>query len=551
MNRFLTACAFLACFVSSAFAALPDAPATPPVPPVPAPPQTPFSDEVAGRKLLFAARDFYHGAKPLDFSVKGTITNTNGPQRPPAVASTVSESVLFDGSAKRFAFSTSTVSGNRRTVRKALSDGENLIVTRFEEQTGANAAKPVREVVRFSAGDASMPRIFAAAQYAPFSQAGLFAAGREPVSPQSRIAWLQGTQKIGNAPADVVCETDFEQGKNEEVTRARRYFLDKAHRILRFEEWTTRQNAPKPARKNTPADNGVRVQYRRETYTYASGEAAKKSAAYALGLPDNYEEKPTPELPPPAAPPSQADPKAVALLSKWQESWERFLSYSAQAEVSVQTDARTEISRPVQNRQNNAVRYGQVIFRRPDARARIVQEPSDNQERRGPRTLTIVSDGKQVRGVSEGGRRGGSRTVPLDNARQLWQRINQTGYADRTGNLGGLSYVFLVPVSASDADTITYNGQASLDGGEIVNVVTLTKNTINTDKRSGEQTETVTTWRIGLDTTDNLPRLIETRRISTISGRFERDQPPITTITTRLRRVLVDKDPPPQAFVLP
>ena len=536
--------------------------AAPPVfaPPPSAPaasPQTPFSDEIAGRKLLFAARDYYQGSANLDFSVKVSVVNADGSGAAPTLARTATETVLAYPSARKISLSTETATGVRREVRKAISDGQNVVVTRFEDPAG-KTPKIVREVVRFGANDAPFSRLVNAARYAPISAGGAFAAGEDnAVSPQSRIAWLVKSETALGVPVDVVCENDAPIGKGE-VVRARRYFLDKTtHRIVRFEAWTTRQTPPRPARKNAPADNGIRLQYQNEVYTYRNGAAAAKSAAYAQNLPANYAEIPTPDLrlPPPVSA-SATDPKAAALLNKWQKNWERFLSYSAQVDVEVRADARTEISRPVRERENNTVRYKEVLLRRPDSRARIVQEPSpEGSTQRGPNALIIVSNGTQVRGVSDGGWRGRGdgkrvRTAPLENPAQLWRRMNEVAYLDRIGDLGGLSYVFLVPLTVRNADSITYDGQTTLDGGETVDVITLTKTNINTDK-SGQQTETVTTWRVGLDAADGLPRLVESRRKATVSGRFERDQPPVTTIKTRLRRVLLNAEPLGQAFALP
>lgn len=570
-----------------AVAAPPPAISIPVAPTVPAAPmasrQISFADEVTGRQLLFAARDYYQMAAQngMTFSVQAALVTTNGPDTPSAVAASTTENVLAYSPARRLFISTETNAPGtkRRMVRKAISDGDTLLTTHFE-QTGTTAP-PVREFMRVPLDEtATLPGVLGAAGFAPFSVGTMLTANPQtPVSPQSRMVWLAGSQNLpGGAASDVVCENDAPSGKGQNATqRVHRYLLQKqTHRILRFEEWNIRQTTPRPARKNKPADDGVRITYRRENYSYTSGESARSKAAYAQSLPPGYEEKPTPTIPPSVSPALQsADPKAVALLEKWQKGWDRFLTYSAQVDVFFQADTRTADSRPLPDFwQKSGVRYRSVVLRRPDSRARIEQEPlSADNAWAGPRSLLVVSDGGQVRGITEdgggfggGGRRrrnGGAavgaaaitppqtRTVPLDDPRQLWQRINQVGYTERLGVLGGLPYVFLVPLTAQNIDKITYDGPSVLDGGEAVEVVTLTKSTLDTNGQSGQQTETVTTWRVGLGTTDGLPRLVEARRVTNTTGKFERDQPPILTVTTRLRHVLVDKEPSQSAFVLP
>ncbi len=533
-----------------------------------------FADEVQGRRLLFAARDYYQsaGAKGVDFTVKSILISTNGPAQPRTV-DRITETVLAYLPERRASITTETnvvrANRTRRIVRKTISDGQNLIATRFDSgnvsPTGVSDAPPLREVTRLSV-DEGVPliRLFGVAGFGPFSQGALFTVSPAmPLAPQVRIAYLVPG---GNSATDTICENDTDTGDaNAPVRRARRTTLDKAtHRIVRFEEWVTRQTPDRPARKNIPADDGLRVQYRRDDYSYlANGDVtARAKTAYAQNLPADYVEKLAANAPtPPTQATVQADPKALATLARYQRSWERFLSYSAQVEVTYQSDARTAQSRPLPDEwRKSGVRYSEIVLRRPDNRARIVQEPLLTANRwRGPRTLHIVSDGNQVRGVWDNdathrnpvGQTQQTRTLPLNDPRQLWQRVNQTGYENPIGALGGLLWVFTLPVNADTMDTAAYNGQATLDGGEVVDVVTFTKTNLSTNRRTNQQDKTVTTWRVGFGATDGLPRLIEARRITNQGGRFERDQPPTLSVTTRLRRVQIDAEPSSSAFVLP
>jgi hypothetical protein len=546
------------------------------IPPVPTAPKIlPFDDEVAGRRLLFAAQDAVRAVPAFGFTARFSVASATGKGGSAATVYTGTETLKSELSARRLALTTETARGKEKEIRRAIADGNNLIGTRFQD---SGNGKPGRSVIRLPLDPTTdVPRALRAIDFSTQT------AGSEllldPDSPDDRQATVwRGkdlTEKGGRYA--VVLESARPSGERTRTTvSTRRYTLDpKTHRLFRFEEWLTTQERPRPARRGQPADDGYRVTYHREDYSGypVASVTAFPTTVYAQSVPHNYEERSVPanRQPDPSRILENADPRALALLAKWRKGQERFLSLNADITQNIRMTPRTASSLPVPSEwRNRTIRYGVQVRR--TGLTRFVQDvppvtPDPNEAGmrfrfrggagQSPRSVTIISDGKMLCAVDRASNN--YRTRALRDSDELWNRIAQSGVSDWGG---GLSWIYEGVLDPEDFTRIAYEGRTQLDNGESVEVIVL-EQSVESDGTmgggfrrrgrgggNGPITEQVERYRVGLGA-DGLPRMIEYRRQTDVSGQMERDQQPILTVLTRYNSVRVDAEPAASTFILP
>jgi hypothetical protein len=531
-----------------AIAAPPAAAPTAVIPPAPVLPRNlSFNDELVGRRTLLSARDTYRNAPSTSYAAKWTLTTGNAPGTKPTVYSGT-ETVYIASPERKLSLTAETTLPSQKTVRRAIANGQEMLVTRFE-QSGANVAEATREFIRVPLDEGvSLTRALYQAQFTPAARASQMMLDPNWTI-RSDALWREARRSVNGVSVDVINEQDKPAGnQNRSTIRARRYWVQAdTHRLLRYEEWTTVQGQARPARRNTPADNGLRVTYRREDYTSLKPATA---TTWSQALPNNYKEQPLPEVRlPELEPPTneKQDPRALALLKKWRSAQERFLSYSANIDLSLRSVQRTAQSRPLPDSWNGSSSRYIVTLRRPGQTRIEALALEKGGVPNVPESMIAVSDGKQVRVIDQN--RGRNRTMEMDNPAALWGYLNRAGMGDPWG---ALSVLFNQPPAPDNYGQVRYEGTSTSADGEPVEVITLLRQDVN-ERRGRRQVgpvETTFETRIALGM-DGLPREMTIKRKNAISGAFERDQPPITTMTALYRNIRVDGEPASTAFVLP
>lgn len=532
-----------------AAAAAPPTPQAPVTVTVPAPPVMPrtlsFTQELTGRRLYFAARDSYRNAASTAFSANWVLSIGNVPTKPTVVSGM--ETVYAVAAERKLSLDSTSTQPNRKTVRRAISNGQEMIVTQFEERTASAGTPPTREFVRVPLDEATpISRALQQAQFRPVSHAAQFLLDINTGLRPTVTLWRESRETLGGVSAEVVAEQERPTGRG--AIQTRRYWIQpESKRLLRCEEWTTTQTAPRAARRNIPADNGARVTYRREDYTYLTKPAT--AAMWSQVLPANYSEKPLPETRLPALPSplnSEAmNPKALTLLKKWRTAQERFLSYSATVDMTFNAVPRTAQSRPLPPGWTGSASRFFVTWRRP-AQTRIEAiAVAKGGIPNVPESLLAVADGSKMRVKDRDRNR--VRTVDIENPGALWNYLNRAGFND---GWGALTHLYTQPPIPENFESIRYEGPATTPDGELVEVITLTQQNTNTNRRRNQTTENLISTRIAL-AADGMPREMTIKREGSTPGMFERDQPPVITFTARYRNVRIDGEPSSTAFILP
>ncbi|MBC8101781.1 MAG: hypothetical protein H7Z41_04255 [Cytophagales bacterium] len=508
------------------------APTAPPPAPI-VPKYLAFSDEVAGRRLLFVARDSYRNAPAVRVTGRWTLTGPDG-------TTSGTETIAARLGEKKFAMTTET-DGGAKTVRRAVANGAeagNLLVTRYQDA----APNPTRQFFRVALDEVTpLSRALALAQFAPATKAGELLLAPTWRLENAATVYVSRLESGGGAVR--VIQTDLPDGGRGQATLlTRRYTLDtKTNRLRRYEEWRTARSQPRPNVARRPANNGTRATYRREDYAETTG--ATSASAFSQSLPAGYAEQTPPKvnLGRPQAGPENADQKALVLMRRWATTQERFLTLNAVADVQTASVTRTETSRPLRDGQNrNGSLLATLWLRRP-GRARVVVnriDPATGQPSQKADALAVASGTQVLLNDYANGR---SRTLeqrdpadaPLDRLRRIGLPINDNG----------LAWIIGGPPQPDQFSSIL------LDGSGAAPVLVLTR-TGTEDYRQNRDAQTKTVWRVTLGP-DNLPREILSRRETSVSGMFERDQPPIVTTALRLRRISVDSEPLPDTFILP
>jgi hypothetical protein len=514
---------------STAFAA----PAATAVPAAPIPAKyIAFSDKVAGRRLLFAARDAYRNAPGLRMSAQWTLVDPGGR----TTAGT--ETIVAQSGQGKLAL-TSETNGAVKTVRRAIangmSSGGSLLVTQYK----AAAPNPVRQFSRYPLDETTpLSRSLQLAGFSPVTMGGDLLLAPDWRLQTAALVYVSRSDSLAGSTA--VIQTDLPAGGNQAQTKVtRRYLVDsKTNRLRRYEEWRTTQGRPRTATKKQPADNGLQTSYRREDYTEAT--APITAAAFSQALPVHYTEQAATAVKLPPVPKElSTDPRVIDLIRKWRAAHERFLTLNAVVDIRTDVQQRTEISRPVRNDWGrSAALY--TFWRMRPGQARIVVNEIDpaTQQPKTTADSVAVADGQRIRindyanGRTDTDRQRDPAVVPFDRLRRVLRQSWNSGVV----------WVLDGPPSAeefSDIKLDTSSGTPAL----------LFSRTYDTNNR-GRKAETRATWRVTLGP-DNLPREILSQQVTDISGAFERDQPPTSTTAVRVRSLSVDAEPLPETFVLP
>jgi hypothetical protein len=231
----------------------------------------------------------------------------------------------------------------------------------------------------------------------------------------------------------------------------------------------------------------------------------------------------------------------LKLLERWRAARERFVSLSTEIEVVDQNIPRTAESRTLQRRQQDTTLHFQVLYRRP-GKARIVAATvagGGGFRRVAPLNGTAVSDGERVTFASADG----NNSAELRNPNRLLETLVRLGMRTQYDAVGVL---FNQPPAPENFDKVTYDGTLLLEGREPVESVTLHR---LSEQRNGQYLAETTIQY--LFASDGLPRVVETKNVANMSGRLERDQPPIQTIDVRFVNLALDFNPPSTAFAKP
>ena len=545
--------------LSTARAAVP-VPVTVTIPPPPVAPRgLAFADEVFGRHLVYDTHAAYRRAGGVTFTARwfGALGGS-GETTTPSKSGT--ETFRGENGLRKLSLATETVGMNgAREVRHTISNGITLVTTRFAMDQPAGAA--TRTFLRLTLDDeADMARALAQIQVVPATHAATWAVDPDVylASADALFFHAGGERLAGGTRGEFVDQIETPNPDDRARRRAGRYLIDPdTHRLLRFEQWEIDTGRPRPARVTrrrnadgtrgavitTPAA-GETIYYRREEYRdVVVSKTALAGVAYATAVPPTYQEQalPSVDLPPLPVPlaPGAYDPRALGLVKRWRDAWDRYVSLRTDIEVTDRAQPRTAESPTLRARQQDtAVAFG-VVLRRPD-RARVALRTIEGPMRRGlPRDAVAVWDGDQLTVVVDGGR----RVRPLRDSSALFGELNRAGLRDPFNALGSL---LNPPFTARYFDKVIYDGPSLLDGREPVEGITLTR---EAGTRNGTR-DTDTTIQI-LFGADGLPRLTLTRMLIKLNGRLERDQPPTFLIEVRYRNLMLDNEPATADFARP
>nr|CAA9224349.1 hypothetical protein AVDCRST_MAG63-668 [uncultured Armatimonadetes bacterium] len=527
----------LGCTPGPAAIAAQTKPAAFPAPPT-VPTRIPFSDEVAGRRLLYAARDAYRAAPGLRFSAELATLTDDGKQ---VTRKAATEVIAAEPGARRLSLThTETTGTGDKRLRRFVSNGSDLVATEF--LSGPGRKEPERTFVRTPLSrEDTLTAALEMVRREPESLAGVWLLKNDP--PVQGVAWRGKQLAVNGIAADEVWETGDrdperrDDNARERRVRTRRYLLDaRTRRLLRFEEWQTAEPLSAAAARNA-RNRSPRRTYRRENYTNARAAVPMPATLWAQSVPSTYREVALPggSLPETGGPKS-VDPEAWRLLAKWATAQERLLSYYARIELSTRQEQAHPEARPPRGRDDGSILYT-VWLRKPD-RVRVTVDTTGPPERRS-RSLVAVADGREV--TVHDRQRGRVRKVSQrDGGGELSNRLDRAGFDDDADAVAWL--LDELPDAYEAART---QGRQSLDG-EPVDVLELVQT--SSRENDGRVVQSTTTRTIAL-AADGLPRQIEQRQARSISGLFERDQPADQITTARYRQVRVDQEPPGGTFV--
>jgi hypothetical protein len=507
---------------------------------LPAPPSVParigFADELAGRRLLFSAYDAYRNAPALRYSVRWATRLDRGTR---TRSTSGVETIAAEPKSRRLALTMETTTAGSKEIRRVIAGGDALLATRYRARPGG--AAPAREFVRLPLGpDDTLPRALRQVQAMPGTRAAEMALLGQGV---------RGT--VWRGASDVVLETEparqqryADTGANFTVTTINRYLLDpKTHLLRRFEQWVSHEAGNRAARD--PRNAYPRLSYRREDYDARQTAAAPLPAAlFRQAPPPGYKETALPDAAPLAARrgPQEADAQSRRLLQRWTRAQERLLTYSAQIEVSERQEQNPDpAAAPLPERARNEDRLLYTVWLHRPGRVRLTEETPSAAQRRA-RSLLAVSDGKVLSVLDQ--RRPQPRTRALNAPDALAAALNQSGF----GN-GAALLDWLLDGPDLEADRAAYRGRQTLENGETVDVVELTRTQVARPqaRRTTEVTRTTTVF-LGAD---GLPRRIEERQARDVVGLLARDQPGDQVTTIRYGATRVDEQPPLGTFELP
>jgi hypothetical protein len=482
--------------IGAAQAKPPKRPAAPRLVPVPALPKLPaklsFRDELAGRRAYWAARDAAHTAS---FQCELSFLQDNRGRLSPE--QTATETLYASGNKLSLSYA-SGVAG-RRSLRRAISDGESLLAVSFEERN----TQTTREFSRlYFTETGPLWRALPMARLSPLATSCGAQLAIEPARAMQPRLWKDTDGSV--------LEVDSLVPRPGRPHRVRRYRFTVEHTLSLAEEWEVREG---------------RTTYRKETYK----PAPKLSAPFDQTLPENYIEKPLKLAGrPPEPPPVQVDPQALALLAKWEKAHQRFFTLHATATVTTKQLKRTDISRdPGQGGYNGTY---ELWLQRPGSALVTIQGVDSF-----PVTQTLRADGTQIIVEDTYGKK---RSSPLREGARLETSLRQAALRSA---LEPLQWLLEGPPTLTGYDAVRLLSPVNLPDGTVADVIELIQTTRSTARDRPVVSEIVD--RIWLSK-DGLPVGFETTRKTTYEGLFERDQPPTSITAIQLRGVATDREPP-------
>lgn len=389
----------------------------------------------------------------------------------------------------------------RRSLRKAISDGESLLAVTFDERN----KQTTREFSRLYFVD--VKPLSRALQYSRLDALGTSFGAQLAIEPERAMPTRLWQDTDGS-----VLEVDSLTPRPGRSQRIRRYRFTAAHTLAAAEEWELREG---------------RTAYRKETYK----PAPKSAAPFDQALPSNYIEKPIKlQERPQEPPPTQADPQALALLDKWERAHQRFFTLHASAAVATQQLKRSELSRDPGKGSGYNGTYD-LWLQRPGS-ALITIKGVDA----FPVTQTLRADGVQLVVEDVEGKK---RPTPLREGARLETSLRQA--ALRSG-LEPLQWLLEGPPSLAGYEAVRLLPAVTLPDGTAADVIELARSIKSSGARDRPLISEVTE-RVWLNK-DGLPVGFETTRKTTYEGLFERDQPATTVTGIQLRGVSTDRQPP-------
>lgn len=530
----ITVCAGTTSRVAAQQSRLVTASVIPALPPAPANPV--FADELAGRRLLYAARDAYRAAPALRWETKWFVceqraSEASSAQSKAMQTETGRETIAAEPGARRLSLTTQTMETGEQEIRRFVSNGASVLATRYDANPGDKT--PTRTFVRFALNpEDTLRHALRKARIASRSRAATLLLDDDW---SVRSSTRRGTrQAVEGVLVDEVWEREPAQDETlndvrvrERVTR--RYLLDAAtHFVRRYEEWTTRESQTNRVRGRPRAFPALT--YVRENYLPARvANTPLPGALFAQAVPARYGEAalPSVDLPDKDDRP-EADAEARRLLDKWARAHDRMLSFFAQIEVARQrpADASAEAA------PSWSVLYTAWLHKPGRARLTLEMTGVPDADRR---SQTAVSDGEHVTVYDR--RRNRVRTSRLDDPSEVGRQIDRAGFDDM-GN--AVEWLWAPPLGAYDQ--AAYRGRQNLEG-EAVDVLELFDDEDRLRFRPGDERRTVLV-ALGRD---GLPREVQYRRersLSDIGPQMALDR--VTSV--RYRQVRVDEEPPQGSF---
>lgn len=455
-----------------------------------------FSSELAGRRAYLAARDTAHATS---FQCElSSIVDSRGR----VSAGLSATETLYSAPGNKLALTYEYGIQGRRSLRKAISDGESLLAVTFDERN----KQTTREFSRLYF--AEVKPISRALQYARLDALGTSCGAQLAIEPERAML-----SRIWQDSDGSVLEADSLIPRPGRPQRIRRYRFTSSHTLAAAEEWELREG---------------RTTYRKETYK----PAPKNAAPFDQALPSNYIEKPIkvqerPQEPPPV----QSDPQALALLEKWERAHQRFFTLHAAATVTTQLVKRSELSRDPGRGGGYNGTYD-LWLQRPGS-ALITVKGKDA----FPVSQILRADGTQIIVEDTDGKK---RPSPLREGARLETSLRQAALRSA---LEPLQWLLEGPPALTGYEAVRLLSPVTLPDGTQADVIELVRTTRGTGGRADRPMVSETSERVWLNR-NGIPVGFETTRKSDIEGAFERDQPPTTIVSIVLRGVSTDREPP-------
>lgn len=476
------------------------APPPPPVYTLPSAPKLPkrldFSEELAGWRTYLTVRD---AARKGSFQCElSFLTESRGRVTPSQNAT----ETLYIEPGDKLSLTYEYGTTGRRTLRRALCDGETLLAVSFDERP----QQATREFSRLYLAETGT--LLRGLQLSRLNPIGTSLGAQLALEPERAMLSRFWKESDGS-----LLEVDSLTPRTNRPQRIRRYRLTATAALASAEEWEVREG---------------RTSYRKEVYK----PAPKSAAPFDQNLPSSYTEKPL-KLPerPTETPVTPLSPETQAVLARWRRAHERFFSLHAAARVTTQQLKRTEISRDLGRGGGYNGTYD-LWLQRPGSALVTIQSPDGF-----PMPQTIRADSVQFL-VEDSARQ--KRQSPLREGVRLEQGLRQVALRNA---LEPLQWLLEGPPSPSGYDSVRLVGSPLLPDGTPTDLIELVRTVKSRSGQGDRPTTTTVTERVWLGKS-GLPLGFETTRKTDVEGLFERDQPATTVMSVQLRNVGADRQPP-------